>query len=174
MYVCVILCVGGGGGGYGPSRLFHSFWDESIVRWGKTGDPREKTPASRTWLASYVTQAKLEPKAGDGERFRALKVSDLNHSPTGAACWYSRYLWLFVLWTLYFQWTVDAIPLNFWILHIFMLKYLWSIFTWQARLYIFTVIVDIFIKMIPPSTPFLKFLNSVALEHMHKLHLIRA
>ena len=31
-------------GFYGPSRLFHSFWAESIVRWGKKADLREKPP----------------------------------------------------------------------------------------------------------------------------------
>ena len=32
----------GEGGGYGPSRLFHSFWAESFARWVENGDPREK------------------------------------------------------------------------------------------------------------------------------------
>ena len=40
---------------YGPSRLFHTFWTESIVWWGKNGRSSRKTtwpPGSRTWLVS--------------------------------------------------------------------------------------------------------------------------
>ena len=46
------------------SRLFHSYRDEPIGRWGKTGVTRVKppdTPASRTWLVSHVASAGLEP-----------------------------------------------------------------------------------------------------------------
>ena len=46
------------------SRLFQLILDGPISRWAKTGDPREKppgTPASRTWLASHVASAGLEP-----------------------------------------------------------------------------------------------------------------
>ena len=47
------------------SRLFHSYRDEPIDRWGETGVPRENhlsdTPASRTWLVSHVASAELEP-----------------------------------------------------------------------------------------------------------------
>ena len=53
-----------GVGVYSPSRLFHSFWAESIVRWGENGRSLRKTtwpPASRTWLVSHKTQASLEP-----------------------------------------------------------------------------------------------------------------
>ena len=42
-------------GFYSPSWLFHSFWANSIVRWGKNGkSPRKNTwpPGSRTWLVS--------------------------------------------------------------------------------------------------------------------------
>ena len=42
-------------GFYGPSKLFHSFWAESIIRWGENGRSQRKTtwpPASRTWLVS--------------------------------------------------------------------------------------------------------------------------
>ena len=42
-------------GFYGPSRIFHSFWAESIERWGKKGrSPRKTTwpPVSRTWTVS--------------------------------------------------------------------------------------------------------------------------
>ena len=53
-------------GFYGPSRLFHSFWAESVVRWGENvRSPRKTTwpPASRTLLVSHVTRARLEPTA---------------------------------------------------------------------------------------------------------------
>ena len=42
-------------GFYSPSRLFHSFWAKSIIRWGENGRSLRKTtwpPASRTWLVS--------------------------------------------------------------------------------------------------------------------------
>ena len=71
-----------------PSRLFHSFWAEPIARWGENGrSPIETTwpPASRTWLVSHVTRARLDPQLWDDERFGALKISGLNHSATGAA-----------------------------------------------------------------------------------------
>ena len=51
-------------GFYGQSRLFQSFWAESIVMWGEQGkSPRKTTwpPASRTWLVSHVTWARLKP-----------------------------------------------------------------------------------------------------------------
>ena len=51
---------------YGPSRLFHSFWAESIIRWGENRISPRKTiwpSTSRTWLVSPVTQARLEPTA---------------------------------------------------------------------------------------------------------------
>ena len=69
-------------GFYGPSRLFHSFWAQSIVRWGENGrSPRKTTwpPASRTWLVQHVTWARLEPTA---VRWRAM-ISGLNHSAKG-------------------------------------------------------------------------------------------
>ena len=57
----------GGGGGYGQSRLFHSFLAVSVVRWGENGrSPRIQNtwpPASRSWLVSHVTRARLEPTA---------------------------------------------------------------------------------------------------------------
>ena len=46
------------------SRLFHSYRDEPIGRWGETEEPREKptdTPANRTLLVSHVASAELEP-----------------------------------------------------------------------------------------------------------------
>ena len=51
VFLCVCLCVCGGGGGagrrgYSPSRLFHSFWAESIVMWGENGRSREKAPVT--------------------------------------------------------------------------------------------------------------------------------
>ena len=48
---------------YGPWRLLHSLWAESIVLWGeKTGDPRKKTPDQQQWNDKW---------------FRALKISIL-------------------------------------------------------------------------------------------------
>ena len=61
-YLRWVLELFGGFGFYGPLRLFHSFWAESILRWGKNErSPRKTTwpPASRTWLVSHVTRARL-------------------------------------------------------------------------------------------------------------------
>ena len=62
------------------SRLFHSYRDEPIVRWGEAGVPRVNhlTHPDRTWLVSHVASAGLEPTQ--------LKFSDLTHSAMGAAC----------------------------------------------------------------------------------------
>ena len=67
-------------GFYGPSRLFHSFWAESIIRWGENGRSPRKTIASRTWLVPLVTQAGLEPTA---VRWRVI-WSDKDHRATVA------------------------------------------------------------------------------------------
>ena len=45
-----------------PSRLFHSFWTESDRKW-EIPEKNHLTPASRTWLVSHMTRAKLEPTA---------------------------------------------------------------------------------------------------------------
>ena len=74
---------------YGLSRLFHSFWAQSISKWVKIRDPREKTPnqpqaelgLSHMWQIS----ARLQPTGWDDKRFRVLKISILNHSATGVA-----------------------------------------------------------------------------------------
>ena len=52
-------------GFYDPSRLLHSFWAKSIIRWMKMGDPREKTPdhLQAELRSSRVTPARLEPTA---------------------------------------------------------------------------------------------------------------
>ena len=74
-----------GEGIYGPSKLFHSFWAGSIVRLGENGRSPRKTTwplASRTWLVSHMTRARLEQR-WDDERFRRLKISVLNYSATG-------------------------------------------------------------------------------------------
>ena len=53
-----------------PSRLFHSFWAKSIVRWGENGKiPREKPPQAELG-SSHVTRAGLEPTA---VRWRAIQ-----------------------------------------------------------------------------------------------------
>ena len=46
-------------------KIIFSFWAESIVKWGENGRSLRKTtwpPASRTWLVSHVTPARLEPR----------------------------------------------------------------------------------------------------------------
>ena len=52
-------------GFYSPSKLFHSFWAESIVRWGENGrSPRKTTDHPQAELAlSHMTRARLEPTA---------------------------------------------------------------------------------------------------------------
>ena len=40
---------------------FSSYETGQSVGGAKTGEPREKTPASRTWLVSHVARAGLEP-----------------------------------------------------------------------------------------------------------------
>ena len=46
-------------GFYGLSRLFHSLWAKSIVRWGKNGRSPEKK--NLTTCKHHVTRARLEP-----------------------------------------------------------------------------------------------------------------
>ena len=57
---------------YCPSRLFYSLWAKPIVRWSENGRSPRITiwpPASRTWLGSHVTWARIEPPA---LRWRAI------------------------------------------------------------------------------------------------------
>ena len=82
-------------GFFGPSRLFHSFWAESMVRgWGSMGDPREKK--THDHLQAEIGLSHIWPKLGskserwDDKRFRALKISNLNHSATGRKCLHSN------------------------------------------------------------------------------------
>ena len=77
----------GGGGGviYGPSRLIHSFWAESIA---KTGDPREKPPdhpQAELVLSHIWLELGSNPQRWDDERIRTLKISGINHSATWTA-----------------------------------------------------------------------------------------
>ena len=62
---------------YGPSRLFHSFWAESIVRWGNTGrSPRKNTwpPASTEFdLSSMWPKPGSNPQQWNNEGIRVLK-----------------------------------------------------------------------------------------------------
>ena len=95
-YFLVVMVGRGGGGGYSPSRLFQSFWAESIVA-AKTGDPQNKPPGhpqaelglSNMWelgLSNMWPELCLNPHRWDDERYRVLKViSGLNHSGAGAA-----------------------------------------------------------------------------------------
>ena len=45
------------------SRLFHSYRDKPVGRWGKYSSPGKPpdTSASRIWLVSHVTSARLKP-----------------------------------------------------------------------------------------------------------------
>ena len=77
---CVRACVRLPFWFYGPSRLFHSFWAESIVRWGENRrSPRQTTwpPGSRTWLVSHVTRAELEPDTSLARTYSGEMTSDL-------------------------------------------------------------------------------------------------
>ena len=61
-------------GFYGPSRLFHSFWSESIVRWGENGkSPRKIHLATHkqnlACLTCDLSYGRLEPTA---VRWRAI------------------------------------------------------------------------------------------------------
>ena len=69
------------------SRFFHSFWAEPIIRWEKTGDPREKPPDHPQAELGLSPELGSNPQRWDDERFRSLKVSGLNHSAKGAAGW---------------------------------------------------------------------------------------
>ena len=71
-----------------PSRLFHSFWAEPIIRWAKTGDPRENPPdhlQAELGLSHMWPELCSNSQRWDDERFRSLNVSGLNHPATGAA-----------------------------------------------------------------------------------------
>ena len=84
-FIFIYFLRGRGGGHYGPSRLFHSFWAESIVRWGENG-------RSPDHLQAEVGLSHMWPELGsnqqrwDENQFRVLKISVLNQSSTGAAC----------------------------------------------------------------------------------------
>ena len=75
----------GGFGFYGPSRLFHSFWAESIVKWVENGRPREKPPdhpQTELCLSHMWLKLGSNPQHWGDERFRVLKISVLNRSAT--------------------------------------------------------------------------------------------
>ena len=64
-----------------PTRLFHLFWAESIVRWGENArSPRKNTwpPSCRTWLVSRELGS--NPQRWNDERFRAPLEEDNNTS----------------------------------------------------------------------------------------------
>ena len=50
-------------GFYGPSRLFHSFWAESIVRWGDESWDKPPDHPRVERLVSHVTRDRLESSA---------------------------------------------------------------------------------------------------------------
>ena len=76
---------------YVPFKLFHSYRDESIGRWGENRSTRGKT----TWhtrkqnLACPTCDSCLvrgaNPQRWDDRMIKSTEVSDLNHSATGAA-----------------------------------------------------------------------------------------
>ena len=58
-----------------PSRLFYSFWAEPIIRWAKTGDPREKPPdhpQAELGLSHMWPELGSNPQRWDDERFRSI------------------------------------------------------------------------------------------------------
>ena len=60
---------------------------ESIAMWGEKGDPQAKTPdhtQAELGLSHMWPAWGSNPQRWDDERFRALKISSLNHSATGA------------------------------------------------------------------------------------------
>ena len=75
------------------SGLFHSFWDESIVRQGKNMRSMRKTtwpPSSRTWLLSLTwPELGSNPQWWDGKLFRVLKIS--GHGGHLLRSWSSNY-----------------------------------------------------------------------------------
>ena len=75
---------------YSPSGLFHSFWAESIVRWGENGWSLRKTTCKQNMACLTWPELGSNPNRWDDERFRALKISTLNHSAMGAT-WLVRF-----------------------------------------------------------------------------------
>ena len=84
-------------GFYGPSRLFHSFSAELVVRWGKNRRSLRKkhlTIHKQNLACLTWPELGLNPQLWDDKRFRLLKMSDLNHSDTEATwkwIWMARY-----------------------------------------------------------------------------------
>ena len=72
---------------YGPSRLFHSFWAESIVRWGENKRAPKNPPDHQAKLGLNPMKPELgsNPQRCNDECFIVLKISILNHSATGGA-----------------------------------------------------------------------------------------
>ena len=78
------FCLGGGGGGcYCLSRLFHSFWAESIIRWGENGRSLRNHKQNLACLTCNQVWDS-NPQQQDDKWFKVLKISVLNHSATGA------------------------------------------------------------------------------------------
>ena len=64
---------------------FTHFELNQLLGEAKTGDPQLKNtcPASRTQQVSHMIRARLKPTDLETHRFRALKISVVNHSATG-------------------------------------------------------------------------------------------
>ena len=66
-------------GFYGPSRLFHSFWAESIERWGENGRFLRKTisdhPQAELGLSHMWPELGLNPQRWDEERYRLVSLT---------------------------------------------------------------------------------------------------
>ena len=84
---------------YVPFKLFHSYRDESIGRWGENRSTRGKT----TWhtrkqnlacpTCDSCPERGANPQRWDDRMIKSTEVSDLNHSATGAAIFY---IWIHI------------------------------------------------------------------------------
>ena len=67
---------------------FTNFEPSQLLGGAKTGQPGEKPhehPQAELGLSHICSELGSNPQRWDDERFRALKISGLNHSVTGAA-----------------------------------------------------------------------------------------
>ena len=100
----------------GPSRLFHSFWAESILRRGENGRSLKKKtpnhPEAELGLPHMWPELDSNPQQWDDEPFRVLKFSSLNHSAMGAT--YRTFWTPFLMpWLTYFHPRACSMPSTF-------------------------------------------------------------